>query len=67
MDDASMGAESLWPSVIRWKPVFSSNWKNIKNRRVHTMVSHNIWNLFSFLSTYLCMRPMYEPVLVPVL
>ncbi len=27
------GAESLWPSVIRWKPVFSSNWKNIKNRR----------------------------------
>jgi hypothetical protein len=25
--------ESLWTSVIRWKPVFSSNWKNIKNRR----------------------------------
>jgi len=25
--------ESLWPSVIRWKLVFSSNWKNIKNRR----------------------------------
>jgi hypothetical protein len=28
-----VGAESLWPSVIRWKPVFSSNWKNIKNHR----------------------------------
>jgi hypothetical protein len=33
MDGASAGAESLWPSVIRWKSVFSSNWKNIKNRR----------------------------------
>jgi len=31
MDGAPMGAESLWPSVIRWKLVFSSNWKNIKN------------------------------------
>jgi hypothetical protein len=34
---------------------------------LHTMVSHNIWNLFSFLPTYLCMRPMYEPVLVSIL
>jgi hypothetical protein len=33
MDGASVGAESLWPNVIRWKPVFSSNWKNIKNRQ----------------------------------
>jgi len=33
MDGAPVGAESLWPSVIRWKPVFSSNWKHIKNRR----------------------------------
>jgi hypothetical protein len=33
MDGAPVGAESLWPSVIRWKPVFSNNWKNIKNRR----------------------------------
>jgi hypothetical protein len=33
MDGAPAGAESLWPSVIRWKPVFSSNWKNIKNHR----------------------------------
>jgi hypothetical protein len=33
MDGAPVGAESLWPSVIQWKPVFSSNWKNIKNRR----------------------------------
>jgi hypothetical protein len=33
MDGAPASAESLWPSVIRWKPVFSSNWKNIKNRR----------------------------------
>jgi hypothetical protein len=33
MDGAPVGAESLWLSVIRWKPVFSSNWKNIKNRR----------------------------------
>jgi len=24
MDGAPAGAESLWPSVIRWKPVFSS-------------------------------------------
>jgi len=22
MDGASVGAESLWPSVIRWKPMF---------------------------------------------
>jgi len=33
MDGAPVDAESLWPSVIRWKPMFSSNWKNIKNRR----------------------------------
>jgi len=33
MDGAPVGAESLWPSVIRWKPVFSNNWKNIKKRR----------------------------------
>jgi hypothetical protein len=33
MDGAPPNAESLWPSVIRWKMVFSSNWKNIKNRR----------------------------------
>jgi hypothetical protein len=33
MDGAPVGAESLWPSVIRWKPVFSSNWKNITNHR----------------------------------
>jgi hypothetical protein len=33
MDGVPVGAESLWPSVIGWKPVFSSNWKNIKNRR----------------------------------
>jgi hypothetical protein len=33
MDGASAGAKSLWPSVIRWKLVFNSNWKNIKNRR----------------------------------
>jgi len=32
MDGASVGAESLWPSAIRWKSMFSSNWKNIKNR-----------------------------------
>ncbi len=32
-DGALVGAESLWPSVIRWKPMFSSNWKNIKNHR----------------------------------
>jgi len=28
MDGAPVGAESLWPSVIRWKPVLSSNPKN---------------------------------------
>ncbi len=33
MDGAPVGAESFWPSVIQWKPVFSNNWKNIKNRR----------------------------------
>jgi hypothetical protein len=33
MDGAPAGVESFWLSVIRWKPVFSSNWKNIKNRR----------------------------------
>jgi hypothetical protein len=33
MDGALASAESLWPSVIRWKPVFNNNWKNIKNRR----------------------------------
>jgi hypothetical protein len=33
MDGVPVDVESLWPSVIRWKPVFSSNWKNIKNRR----------------------------------
>jgi hypothetical protein len=33
MDGARAGAESFWPSVIRWKPVFSNNWKNIKNLR----------------------------------
>jgi hypothetical protein len=33
MDGAPVGAESLWPNVIRWKLVFSNNWKNIKNRR----------------------------------
>jgi len=26
-----VGAESLWPNVIQWKPMFSSNWKNIKS------------------------------------
>jgi hypothetical protein len=31
MDGALAGAKSLWPSVIRWKPLFNSNWKNIKN------------------------------------
>jgi hypothetical protein len=34
MDGAPASAESLWPSVIQWKPVFSNNWKNIKNRWV---------------------------------
>jgi len=38
MDGASMGAESLWPSVIRWKPLFSSNWENIKNRQFHFLI-----------------------------
>jgi len=38
MDGAPVGAESLWPNVIRWKPVFSNNWKNIKNRRFHFLV-----------------------------
>jgi len=28
MDGAPVSAKSLWPSVIRWKPVFSSNWNN---------------------------------------
>jgi hypothetical protein len=31
MDGAPVGAESLWPSVIQWKLMFSNNWKNIKN------------------------------------
>jgi hypothetical protein len=31
MDGVPMGAESLWPRVIQWKSVISSNWKNIKN------------------------------------
>jgi len=26
MDGAPVGAESLWPSVIRWKPVFRHPW-----------------------------------------
>jgi hypothetical protein len=38
MDGALVGAESLWPSVIQWKPVFSSNWKNIKNLRFHFLI-----------------------------
>jgi len=33
MDGALVGAKSFWPSVIRWKSMFNSNWKNIKNRR----------------------------------
>jgi hypothetical protein len=63
MDGAPVRAESLWPSVIRWKSVFSSNWKNIKNRRVHIM--EPIF-LPTYLPTYLCMKPMYELVLVSV-
>ncbi len=44
MDGALAGAESLWPSVIRWKLVFSSNWKNIKNRRGWGGMSVISWN-----------------------
>jgi len=44
MDGAPAGAESLWPSVIRWKPVFNGNWKNIKNHRGKGGMSLIFWN-----------------------